>query len=222
MSLQTNVSNDTQSAGNGRYIDSNGNATDLNGPDVRKARSIDEMIGHLNRRRTKTYGIAFYQAAHECGLWLSVQYQKDGSESLQMGLPCDSQERIRRHYLDALRDNIHARGWRRDAVVEVLNFLGRFADNRPLDSVLEAARQMLAAGARLMVNTTEELEWTMDYGDRRVMEDSWEGYPLKRLVQRYEATLRQKGAKAEMIELVKQCGQLHTRSGWYVWEGSIQ
>lgn len=190
------------------------------GPDLGDAEPIGEVLDYLNRRRKKTYGLAFYQAARDSGIEVSVLYRgRESAEELFMRLPSDSQEAPRRDRYEALRANLHARPWRRQVVIDIMNFLGRFHDNRPFASAHEAARNMLQAQGRLMVGPTGEFDWNMPYDGERRLEDSWDGFPLRRLVQRFEATMRQTGIQQEMTELVRRRGQLHAGSGWIVWKG---
>lgn len=204
------------------FIDENGEASDRSGPDLTLAEPIDEVVAYLGRRRRGTYGLAFLQAAHASGISVSMVYRPDGGV-LMSGLPADGQEHLRLPRYQALFTHLEARSWRRQAVIDCLNQLGHFTDNRPYESVAEAAEFYLSVGGRIMVRPDggcEEIIPGTDQQERLRMQDSWEGYPRRRGCDRYEATLRQAGAREKMAELVRQHGMLHEGSGWIVWEGA--
>lgn len=203
-----------------RFLDEDGNPCDIVGPDLTKARSVEAMIASLKGLRTDrsgTYSSAFYHAAKESGIHLSTMYWSEGSEEqLQMILPCDGQEELRHARYEALKAHIHARPGRRQAVIDLVNLLGHFADNRPYSSLQEAADLFIANGGRIYVLSDGTCEEILPYGGRAEMEDSWDSYPVHRMMQRYEATLRRKGAREEMAKLVRVRGE--DRNGSIVWE----
>jgi len=201
------------------FLDDKGRPSDIAGPDLRKARSIEEVIAGLKGLRTGagSYSSAFYRACKESGIHLSTLFDgRGGGERLLMYLPCDDQEEMRRARYEALRDHLHAKPQRRQAVMDLVNMLGHFADNRPYASVEEAAEQLIAAGGRVYILPDGTCEETLPYGNERRLEDSWNDYAIRRMFQRYEATLRRRGAREEMAELVRANGR--ERSGSIVWE----
>jgi hypothetical protein len=201
------------------FLDERGRPSHRAGPDLRKAEPIEDVLAYLSRRRKQTYGVAFYRAARRSGISVSVFYSREGEEYLQMGLPCDTQDHLRRRRYDVLAAHVHGRPWRYRAVMDIANFLGHFADNRRYDSVKEAAENYIAVGGRIYVLPGGSCEENLSLTSEMLMAESWEGYPLRRLSHRYDATLRAKGARDELAQLVRQHGRLHEGSGSIVWTG---
>jgi hypothetical protein len=202
------------------YIDETGAPSDRFGPDLSKATPIEEVLKQLAHRKTGdsgTYSTAFYQAARDSGIYLSTGFNRDGSEYLSMGLPCDSQEDMRRERYDALRAHVGAKPSRRQSVIYLLNILGFFVDNRPFASVEAAADAWVEAGGRIYALVDGTCEETFSIADN-VLEDSWNGYPLRRLKQRYDVTLRAKGARGQLAAIVRAKGHLYEGSGAHVLE----
>lgn len=199
------------------YLDENGNPSERSGPDLTMAEPIENVIGRLRYARNG-YSVDFWQACRASGIDLSVMVDRDGDEWLQMWLPCDDQEDLRRARYDALRAHVMSTTRRRQSVIDLVNMRGRFADNRRFESVEEAAREFVSAGGRIYVLQDGLCEEILPYSEKQMMEEGWSGYPLRRLSQRYDATLRQKGARDELAALVRKHGQLHEGSGAWVWE----
>src|SRR5690606_8033848 len=199
------------------FLDECGNPSDRSGPDLTKARPIGEVIRELGRLRS-TYSIAFWEACSASGIDVSVMRTREGEDRLMIGLPCDCQEELRRPRYDALVAQLEKKSWRREMVIDLANMGGRFADNQPFASVEDAAAAFLDAGGRIRVRDDGGCEENRPLTDEKLMEEGWSGYPLRRLVHRYQATLRQKGGREAMKSHVLAHGRLHEPSGWTVLE----
>lgn len=187
-------------------------------PDLRKAPPIEEVIRGMSRLRN-AFPFAFLEACKASGIDISVIRDRDGVDRLTFGCACDDQEDMRRDRLNALSRLISRSVQRRQDTIVLVNALGRFADNQPFGSVSEAAWAYLEAGGRIFANQSGHCEETMPYRDE-IADDARTGHSLRRMLHRYDATLRQKGARKEMTNLVLARGTLHQGSGFSVLEGA--
>lgn len=203
------------------FLDESGEPSDRAGPDLTTAEPIEDVISRLKRARS-TFPMEFIQACRDSGISLHVMYWKDGTKEFRVGYACDVQEDIRRARGDALEAILRSTDRRRESVVEVVEWLGWFVDNRPFASIEEAADQYLAIGGRILADPdggcTEALSFDPQVPDLEFRE----GYPRRRVLHRYGATLRQKGAREQMAELVKAKGAFRPGCGWYVLEAPRQ
>jgi len=219
MNMHTSISH-TESFSKDRsglhfFTEETGAESERCGPDLTKAEPIDQVIRRLQRLRS-SFSVAFYQACRESGIDLTVMVSQLGEERLYMGSALDHQAKLRKNRSDRLGKLVVSTKRRRDDVVDLVNMLGRFADNRPFDSIEEAANAFIAAGGRIYVLPDGRCEEIMPYRPSIVMEDSWEGYPRRRMAQRYAATLLRTGAREEMATIVRERGIF--RKGSYVLE----
>jgi hypothetical protein len=197
------------------FLDERGRPSERSGPDLRKAEPIEQVITRLRKCRN-AFAMEFWQACKASGIDLSITIWKNGEEDLRMGFPMDCQAALRKPRGDALGKLLSSTERRREQVMELVYMLGRFADNQPFASVEEAADQLLSAGGRIWIWPDGQLEYVVPVTSRTVMEESWSGYPRRRLEQRLAATLRQSGAKEEMTALIRDKGILHAGSGTIV------
>lgn len=116
------------------FVDEAGNPSDRCGPDLNKARPIDDVISGLRRLRSG-YAVKFWQACKESGIDISVTRMPDGEDRLGLGFPLDCQEDLRRPRYNALVSQLKRSERRRQGVLELTNLLGNFADNQPFSSI---------------------------------------------------------------------------------------
>lgn len=197
------------------FRDENGKPSDHHGPDLSKAEPIEAVIARLNPLRS-AYSVEFWKACKASGLHLSVTVTRDGEEQLGMMYPCDSQMDLRKPRGEALTTHMNRSERRHRDVVALVNILGHFADNQPYPSVEEAADAFLEAGGRLMVRPDGKLEDALNPTIEQLNAEHYDGWPLRRLSHRLDATLRQKGGREAMAALVRERGELHQGTGWIV------
>lgn len=198
-------------------VKSCGSIRELSGPDLTAAESISQVLNYLDRRRSDTYPCAFFQELIASGLSVSVRMDRDGSEHLMLGCICDGQEDLRRERLDALVRNLDGRPWRRGSLIRFVNFLGYFIDERCFESIDEAARRFVASGGRIILHADGKCREELRVTRQGELEDSWDGYRVRRVVQRYHATIRARG-RAELASVVRRWGRRNHESGTTVLE----
>jgi hypothetical protein len=202
------------------FLDENGNLSDRCGPDLTKATPIDDVMRELGRLRG-SYSPAFIHACADSGIDVSVIRTRDGEDHLMIGFPIDSQENLRRPRYDALVAQLGKTTWRRQSVIDLANMLGRFADNQPYRTIEEAAGAYIAAGGRIMVGPDGQCDEILHWSEAMLAE-GYEGYPIRRMLQRYDATLRKAGARKAMAAFVRAHGRDDGPSGWIVLEAAEQ
>lgn len=187
------------------------------GPDLTQAEPISKVIARLARLRNG-YSADFLSACKASGLDVTVIRNRDGVDHLQIGLPEDDQTALRNERHEALKAQLKRGKFRRQQVIDHLNLVGRFLDNQPFASSAELANAYLAVGGRLWIFTDSRLGEALPFHRDTAAEESWNGYPLRRLVHRYAATMRQRGAREAMTAYVREHGKLHEGSGCIVLE----
>lgn len=187
------------------------------GPDLAKAEPITEVVARLAPLRNG-YSADFLDALQASGMTAQVVRDADGVDHLEIWLPADSQEALRNDRYDGLLSQMRRGKFRRRRVIDHLNMIGRFMDNQPFASVEEAAAAYLALGGRIWVRPEGTCEKTMPYQADIVDAEAYERFPLRRLLQRYGATLRQPGSREVMTAYVREHGKLHEGSGCIVLE----
>jgi hypothetical protein len=225
--MEENVRFDDRAAqeweGDKAFLDEHGSPSHRAGPDLTRAEPIETMLARLAYRKTVrggTYAVAFCNAARESGIDLSVTVSREGEERLSVGMPCDSQEMLRRPRYDALVAHIRERPQRRQCVIDHLNRLGRFVDNRRYASVREATDHFIAAGGRIFVLPDGRCEEALPMNEGAALRDDWDGHPLRRMSQRYLATMFATGAREKLAELVRAHGATQPGSGMIVWRAA--
>ncbi|MBT2133968.1 hypothetical protein KK137_06440 [Croceibacterium sp. LX-88] len=190
---------------------------DLVGPDLGSAEPIEKVIKSLAALRNN-YPTAFIKACKDSGIDVTVMREADGVDHLMLGCPCDGQEKLRLHRLDALRAQLRRGKSRRQDVIDTLNLCGRFADNQPFGSIEEAAEAYLGFGGRIYVLPDGQCEETTPYDEERIEAEHYDGYPMRRMLQRYQLTLGRRGAREAMAAYVRQHGALDEKSKAHVLE----
>lgn len=189
---------------------------DIVGPDLTKAQPIEDVIRDLAPMRNG-YAVAFRAACKASGIDISVRREHDGQDMLLLGCPLDGQEHLRRPRIDALVAQMHRGKNRRADVIELLNLLGNFADNEPFPSVAALADAYLERGGHLWIKPDGQVgEPWLPFERDTAARESWDGYPLRRLVHRYSATLLQPGAADAIATYVREHGKHDEGSGCYV------
>lgn len=191
------------------------------GPDLTKAEPIAQVIARLAPLRNG-YSTDFLEACKASGISVTVLRDRNGVDGLQLGLPCDGQERLREERLDALAAQLKRGQFRRRQVINHLNLCGRFLDNQPFASAADLADAYLSAGGRLWVFPDGRLGQAMPYHPDSPELEWQDGFPLRRLVHRYKATMIRREARDAMIAHIRQYGTLHEGSGCIVLEAEGQ
>lgn len=187
------------------------------GPDLTKAEPIADVIARLAPQRNG-YSADFLAACKASGMDVTVIRDRDGVDRLQIGLPEDDQTALRNQRYEALKAQLKRGKFRRQQVIDHLNLIGCFLDSQPFASAAELAEAYLAVGGRLWVFTDGRLGEALPYHRDTHAEESRNGYPLRRLVHRYAATMRRRGALEEITAHVREHGKLHEGSGCIVLE----
>lgn len=199
------------------FVDENGNPSDLYGPDLTKAEPIDMVIKRLAPLRN-LYSVEFMRACQESGIVVSVTRDPYGEDHLSIWLPCDGQEVLRIHRYNELIAQLRRGTFRRQEVIGCLNAFGRFVDNQPFGSIEEAAEAYLDVGGRIYVLPDGRCEETLPYNEERMGAEHYDGFPLRRLLQRYQGALRRRGAREALAAYVQLRGTFHEGSQAYVLE----
>jgi hypothetical protein len=202
------------------YLDENGNPSERSGPDLAKAEPIEAVIKRLAPMRNG-YAAAFINAAEASGIDVSIMRTREGEDRLMLGFPFDTQEQLRRPRFVALCAQLKRGKFRRNAVIDLVNLLGRFVDNQPYDTLEEAADAYAGAGGRIMIGPDGQCEEMIPYNEERFRAESWNGFELRRLAQRYDATLCMRGGRGAMAALVLEKGKVHAGTGWTVLQGGV-
>lgn len=121
----------------------------FDGPDLRKTRSIAEMIDELDRIAADDDVIGYLERFRaqldEAGIDISLVIERDGAEHLMVGSRCDAQIRHRSRWIHFLFEHFNRNPERRTQLNRRLQREGRFADNR-----LSNARQTTIAIRRFL------------------------------------------------------------------------
>jgi hypothetical protein len=132
------------------------------GPDVRDARSIEQMLHDL---RTLDYDELGYLQhwlvqLKSIGGSASACYERDGSLHLMVGMPCDQQMRHRSRWSYFLAKDLRRLEGRGDAMLKLLVMLGRYDDQRPagIRETMNALRDFLAAGFRVFITPEGKID----------------------------------------------------------------
>lgn len=221
MNMMTTISIPSADVGRSRpklFVDENGDPSDRAGPDLSLAEPIADVVGRLRHLRN-AYAAEFIRACQMSGIDLTVIRGGEGRERISMGYPCDGQEQLRLARGTQLAEHLRMRPTHRRQVIQLLNMLGHFVDNLPYQSPIEATDEFRRFGGRIMLRPDGEIEHQLPYDESLIKEEGWSGYPAKRVIHRFMATLRQPGSRNAIAQLVADNGVLHIGSGWTVWEG---
>lgn len=173
-----------------------------------KARPIALVIKQLASMRSR-FAIAFLTACAESDIDVSIMREHDGEDHLMFGCCCDDQETLRRRRLDALRGQLQRGKDRRQQVIILLNALGRFCDNQPYATIEDAAREFLSLGGRIYILPDGRCEEAFPFRETWMQAERSTGYPVRRMLQRYNLTLSGENARETMASYVRLHGKLH-------------
>lgn len=188
---------------------------DIVGPDLTKAEPMADVIARLAPLRNG-YSSDFLAACKASGINVTVLRDRDGVDGLQFGFPCDGQEKMRELRGDALAAQMKRGKFRRQAVIDHLNLTGQFMDNQRFASPAEWASAFLAVGGRLWIEPNGKLDASPSLTAETYRAEQWEGFPLRRLMQRHSATMLGTQARADLAEYIRQHGKPSKSQGFIV------
>jgi hypothetical protein len=126
------------------------------GPDLRKALPITDMLDHLAGLADDVVGyLGLWRSyASSAGCEVSLSYDRDGSRCLRFTLPCDAQARHRNRYMHFLQQDLHADEERYETLARMLHDEGQYSDSRPADpqGTTAAIRAFLRTRGRIMID----------------------------------------------------------------------
>lgn len=141
------------------------------GPDMRHALSIDEMLADLRPFTEDQDEVGYVERWREhlraIGGSILLHYARDGERDLTLGLPCDPQVRHRSRWAFYLFNDLDEQDGRRDVLMHVLQRKRLFWDERRTDAAAttSAVRDFIRTGGRILI--TPEGELTESGGRRR-------------------------------------------------------
>lgn len=190
---------------------------DIVGPDLTKAEPIAEVIARLAPLRNG-YSTDFLKACKASGISVSVIRDRDGVDGLQFGFPCDDQETLREARGDALVAQMKRGKFRRQQVIDHLNLIGQFMDDQRFASPEEWASAFIAVGGRLWIAPDGKLDASPSLTAETYRAEQWEGFPLRRLMQRHSSTMLNARARADLAAYIRQHGKPSKSEGFIVLE----
>lgn len=194
---------------------------DLDGPDLRNAMPIDQMIDCLKVLDDDDvdYVALWLRFARSIGD-VFVMIERDGEHSLMMGGACDAQIRHRSRWQHFLTEDLDRLEARRELLITTLIDQGRYSDQRPADprGTTKAVRDFLRTGGRILIDPQGKLTEGGGVPRAYLDGDDAERAEVIRASRAYFGIRRRMRADLQIIRAVRMLGT-PTENGWIVLEG---
>jgi len=193
------------------------------GPDLRSARSIPELIEELDRIAADDdvvgYLECFRAQLDEVGIDISVVIERDGIEHLMVGSRCDAQVRHRSRWIHFLFEHFNCDPERRTLLLRQLRRRGHFADNRPANpgQTTAAIRDFLENDGRILIDPQGQLAEGGGIPRPLVTGSSEEAAACIRAGRAYFEVRRRWRSDRQIKRAVRMLGE-RTDNGWIVLE----
>lgn len=195
-------------------------------PDLTVGRTLEDAIQRLDALAFADgdiptgwmeYADAWLEEFRDIAGHASVTYDRDGSQHLTVGLPCDGQERERRRRMDALCDHMNERDGARAAIMQQVECEGHVADNRPVNmrELVAATRAFIRTGGELLLHPNgrpegkPDIELILEGDDKVAAEAHWQAAAAFYQYERRPSCFRALGRIARI------CGR-RLDNGWHV------
>lgn len=186
------------------------------GPDMRDATPIEEMLDALHRLDDDDVGyVSLYRfLLTSIGCPVSLCYERNGEQSIKLWMPMDTQTRHRTRWAHFLLVDLERGEGRRDELLRQLREAGPKIDMRPTDRRKTTAvlRDFIRAGGRVLLNPRGMLE---DHCVMRTLADT--AQQRDDALRRYLDLRRRYNTDRQIKRAVRLLGA-QTENGWRVLE----
>lgn len=186
------------------------------GPDMRDATPLEEMLGALHRLYDDDVGyVSLYRfLLASIGCPVSLCYERNGEQSIKLWMPMDTQTRHRTRWAHFLLVDLERGEGRRDELLRQLREAGPKIDMRPTDRRKTTAvlRDFIRAGGRILLNPRGMLE---DHCVMRALADT--AQQRDDALTRYLDLRRRYNTDQQIKRAVRLLGA-QTENGWRVLE----